>query len=209
MKQISNEKYTLLEKLKRRYTDHPFWGRIIFIAVIIIGLSSVIGAGTYLVRIAGQISFRDEGLNCIDNAIDAAISKHPKEKERLSVIRLLYEDLMRENFSAQKYYAPLVERYYNVRNYTPTMIDSIFAINKLNFADPRSKIIESTFTISRDKRGYFVIVFSSDFSCFRNDKGKYQSGRVSTEIIFDANNRIISLYDKKVEDPDYTDERIE
>lgn len=151
-------------------------------------------------------SFTYESISLVDDAIEIAIESSPGDRDRLEIINSLYQDFAECDFKAGDYFAPLVDTYYLVHNYTPTRIDSIYAENRKDFKEPRSKMELSSFEFFTNRDGHRVISFWSDFTCYRNKKQKRQSCRVKTELIFDENDRIISLSNVKIQDLKYISE---
>jgi hypothetical protein len=207
MTQISSDKLTKYDRYVRWCKDHKIIAPVLFSGTVLsvtIGFVLLIfpSARSWLTNDA----FTNETISIIDNAIEIAIEDHPEERSRLEIINSLYSDLAEGDFNAGEYFAPLVDTYYLVHNYTPWRIDSIYAENRKDFKEPRSNMESWSFNFFRKENGHHVVSFWSDFTCFRIKKQKRQNCRVKTEIIFDENDKIISLSDVEILNLKYTSE---
>jgi hypothetical protein len=130
----------------------------------------------------------------------AAWEKHTLKK----IIHAYFQDMNTEKFQAENYFAPQIERYILVKNYTPRKLDSLLSKNYTEFLARSSKMDESSFCFSRDVNGNNTVQFWIKFNCFRKSKSKYQNCLVHEEFVFNANNKIISVRELEIKGLEYS-----
>ncbi|MBI3511973.1 MAG: hypothetical protein HY064_15045 [Bacteroidetes bacterium] len=116
------------------------------------------------------------------------------------IVHNYYSDLNNPTIRVSKYFSPAVENYFKVKNITPAGVDSLINVGTKEFMYGESKIIDSTFAISKDPRGNIAVGFWVNFKCFRVSKVQYEKCKVHEEFVFDKNDKIISVNEIKIQD---------
>lgn len=128
--------------------------------------------------------------------------------ELLSEVKNYYNSLNPSSYDATRFFAPRVDRYFAKENVTPAYINSSVRNSFFpEFSDPVTKIDPTSFRYTQEGE-YHRLNFQSTFTCYRRSKRKYEFARVETTFIFNQDKKIISLYEDRVWDVRFTDNRL-
>lgn len=173
-----SKKVTRFDRRVNWVKDHPVFSWILLIGFI---------SGSLWALIPKPLK------DAVNNKISSIHWWTGRDLARLkAVITNYYDNLGTDGFKASDYFAPQVSKYILVSNTTPVEIDAYSISNGLEFFGSKTILFDSTFAITKNKEGNNVVTFWSELTCFRKSKLKYEYCLVQMELIFDANDKIIS-----------------
>lgn len=180
------------------------------------GATAITVVGGFLIFVSEDLrdwlfeepSFCEVSVEIIEEAFDQAVVDHPDHTVQLEKLQKLYSDLARTEFEASEYFAARVQQFYLVKNIPVATVDSFYMISMAEFLTPRSEIEPETFSFTSDSEGNLTVTFWQYFTCFRNQKSKYESCHVFTKVVFDQLNHIIYFNDEIIEELVYTEDRL-
>lgn len=131
------------------------------------------------------------------NSDEPVISKNDSFKH---LIKSYYTESDQHPENVASYFAPNVERYISAKNLEPEGVVQTINESVKEFSYPKTVVYDSTFEFYTDSLGRAAVSFWIDFECFRRSMKQYEKCRVKEEIVFDSNDKIVSVRELKVED---------
>ena len=99
-----------------------------------------------------------------------------------------YEDIKTAPFSAERHFAPTVERYYTLQNTTPSAInENINTYHFPEFQDSESSIEGGTMKLTANNANGYEVTYLEHGSAFRKSKGQKQETTARVRARFDPN----------------------
>ena len=124
----------------------------------------------------------------------------PVEDPWKDIVKQYYVQYDRAPENIGTYFAPDVERYIQQKDLTPQGVVDAVQKNLNEFSYPKTIVFDSTFSTYTDSLGRNAVSFWIDSECFRKSMKQYQTCRVQQEMVFDADHKIVSVKELKVED---------
>lgn len=176
---------TLFDRRINWLKNHPFYSWVLIIAF---------GGGTLVTIVTMWGNAAPRIKNFVNDVTPGkTLATNPEARRTLEIIKNYFDDLADGKFKAANYFASRVDKYFLVSDLTPAEIDSYYTTNGMEFLSPKTVILDSTFSFSKDPAGNQTVNFWAEFTCFRKSKSKHEYCLTRIEFVFDKNNRITKL----------------